>query len=191
MGQGGPVCAPHSCASVQLKGVVDNPDWYSWCSCHWRCLPLLCLHLWISFVDICRSSRSGAGGELAKCKSLQFTGVACRSHWWVCQSETSVKYENPSSCHFYNWFLCVSLQTVCFSVSGEILTARLRSQSFKAMMQQEIGWYDNERNSTDVLTTRLASDAGQVQGVSKLLTNYFISSGYIILSPELLTLSSH
>ena len=80
---------------------------------------------------------------------------------------------------------------MCFSVSGEILTARLRSQSFKAMMQQEIGWYDNERNSTDVLTTRLASDAGQVEGVSKLLTNYFISSGYIILSPELLTLSSH
>ena len=34
------------------------------------------------------------------------------------------------------------------------------------MLRQEIGWYDEERNSTGALTTRLANDAGQVQGVS-------------------------
>lgn len=71
---------------------------------------------------------------------------------------------------------------MCFTVSGEILTARLRSWSFKAMMQQEIGWYDDERNTTDALTIRLASDAARVQGVSKPLTYYFISFAYIILS---------
>ena len=29
-----------------------------------------------------------------------------------------------------------------------------------------MGWHDDERNSTGALTTRLASDVGEVQGVS-------------------------
>ena len=61
-------------------------------------------------------------------------------------------------------FLCC--QVVCFGISGEALTARLRSKSFKAMLRQEMGWHDDERNSTGALTTRLANDAGEVQGVS-------------------------
>ena len=59
---------------------------------------------------------------------------------------------------------------ICFSVSGENLTSRLRSLSFRAMLRQEMGWFDEERNSTGALTTRLANDAGQVQGVSQLLS---------------------
>ena len=51
-------------------------------------------------------------------------------------------------------------------MSGENLTSRLRSLSFRAMLRQEMGWFDEERNSTGALTTRLANDAGQVQGVS-------------------------
>ena len=31
-----------------------------------------------------------------------------------------------------------------------------------------MGWHDDERNSTGALTTRLANDAGEVQGVSGL-----------------------
>ena len=72
----------------------------------------------------------------------------------------------PTSYSYYYYVFC---QTVCFDVAGETLTARLRSLSFKAMLRQEIGWYDEERNSTGALTTRLASDAGQVQGVSLLI----------------------
>jgi ATP-binding cassette subfamily B (MDR/TAP) protein 1 len=34
------------------------------------------------------------------------------------------------------------------------------------MLRQEIGWYDEEKNSTGALTTRLANDAGQVKEVS-------------------------
>ena len=61
--------------------------------------------------------------------------------------------------------LSLCCQVVCFGISGEALTARLRSKSFKAMMRQEMGWHDDERNSTGALTTRLSSDAGEVQGV--------------------------
>ena len=36
------------------------------------------------------------------------------------------------------------------------------------MLRQEMGWHDDEKNSTGALTTRLANDAGEVQGVSQL-----------------------
>ena len=39
------------------------------------------------------------------------------------------------------------------------------------MLRQEIGWFDDEQNSTGALTTRLASDASRVQGVSHTHTN--------------------
>lgn len=51
-----------------------------------------------------------------------------------------------------------------FSVSGGALTARLRFSAFKAMLRQEIGWFDEERNSSGALITRLADDAAKVQG---------------------------
>ena len=51
-------------------------------------------------------------------------------------------------------------------MSGENLTSRLRYLAFKAMMRQEIGWFDEERNSTGALTTRLADDASKVQGAT-------------------------
>jgi len=51
-------------------------------------------------------------------------------------------------------------------VSGEYLTNRLRSSAFKALLRQEISWFDEERNSTGSLTTRLADDAAKVQGAT-------------------------
>lgn len=33
------------------------------------------------------------------------------------------------------------------------------------MLGQDIGWFDDRRNSPGALTTRLATDASQVQGV--------------------------
>uniref|UniRef100_A0A8C3LE47 ATP-binding cassette sub-family B member 5 n=1 Tax=Chrysolophus pictus TaxID=9089 RepID=A0A8C3LE47_CHRPC len=53
-----------------------------------------------------------------------------------------------------------------FGKSGEILTMRLRSLSFKALLQQEIGWYDDQKNAVGVLLTRLATDASQVKGAT-------------------------
>ena len=55
---------------------------------------------------------------------------------------------------------------MCFTVSGERLTTRLRGLTFKAILRQEIGWFDLESNSTGILTVRLSQDASRVQGVS-------------------------
>ena len=62
-------------------------------------------------------------------------------------------------------------QVVCFTISGERLTLRLRSETFHAILKQEIGWFDDQRNSTGALVTRLSNDAAQVEGVSPSLVS--------------------
>ncbi|KAH1177857.1 hypothetical protein KIL84_011559 [Mauremys mutica] len=57
------------------------------------------------------------------------------------------------------------IQGFMFGKSGEVLTKRLRSLSFKALLQQEIGWYDDPKNAIGVLLTRLATDTSQVKGI--------------------------
>ncbi|XP_017163834.1 bile salt export pump isoform X2 [Poecilia reticulata] len=63
-------------------------------------------------------------------------------------------------------FFTQMLQGYAFAKSGELLTRRLRRIGFQAMMGQEIGWFDDHRNSPGALTTRLATDASQVQGAT-------------------------
>uniref|UniRef100_A0A8C4PE57 Bile salt export pump n=1 Tax=Dromaius novaehollandiae TaxID=8790 RepID=A0A8C4PE57_DRONO len=63
-------------------------------------------------------------------------------------------------------FLTQFLQGYTFAKSGELLTRRLRKIGFQAMLGQEIGWFDDQRNSAGALTTRLATDASQVQGAT-------------------------
>ncbi|NWI52551.1 MDR1 protein, partial [Calyptomena viridis] len=58
------------------------------------------------------------------------------------------------------------IQGFMFGKSGEKLTMRLRSLSFRALLQQEIGWYDDQKNAIGVLLTRLATDASQVKGAT-------------------------
>ncbi len=57
-------------------------------------------------------------------------------------------------------------QNVCFGLAGENLTARLRLMAFRAMLRQEISWFDKETNSSCVLTAQLAEDTAQVQGAT-------------------------
>ena len=62
--------------------------------------------------------------------------------------------------------LAFVLQNFSLSMAGERLTKRLRYLSFKAMLRQEMAWFDRKANSTGALLTRLASDTAAVKGVS-------------------------
>ncbi|XP_014403091.1 PREDICTED: phosphatidylcholine translocator ABCB4 isoform X1 [Myotis brandtii] len=63
-------------------------------------------------------------------------------------------------------FFTFFLQGFTFGKAGEILTTRLRSMAFRAMLRQDMSWFDDHRNSTGALSTRLATDASQVQGAT-------------------------
>ncbi|NXG79455.1 MDR1 protein, partial [Baryphthengus martii] len=63
-------------------------------------------------------------------------------------------------------FFTFFFQGFAFGKAGEILTMRLRFMAFKAMLRQDMSWFDNPKNSTGALTTRLANDASQVKGAT-------------------------
>ncbi|XP_025895192.1 multidrug resistance protein 1-like isoform X1 [Nothoprocta perdicaria] len=63
-------------------------------------------------------------------------------------------------------FFTFFLQGFTFDKAGEILTTRLRSMAFRAILRQEISWFDDPKNSTGALVTRLANDASQVKGAT-------------------------
>uniref|UniRef100_W5N0E5 ATP-binding cassette sub-family B member 5 n=1 Tax=Lepisosteus oculatus TaxID=7918 RepID=W5N0E5_LEPOC len=63
-------------------------------------------------------------------------------------------------------FVTYFLEGFMFGKSGEILTMRLRSQSFKAMIRQDIAWFDDNKNAVGILTTKLATDASLVKGAA-------------------------
>ncbi|XP_041524050.1 multidrug resistance protein 2 isoform X3 [Microtus oregoni] len=61
-------------------------------------------------------------------------------------------------------FVTYFFQGFTFGKAGEILTKRLRYNVFKSMLRQDMSWFDDHKNSTGALTTRLASDAADVKG---------------------------
>uniref|UniRef100_A0A8C3FL19 Bile salt export pump n=1 Tax=Chrysemys picta bellii TaxID=8478 RepID=A0A8C3FL19_CHRPI len=88
-------------------------------------------------------------------------------HVWLC----------VHVCVLYNKCICsYAYQGYTFAKSGELLTRRLRKIGFQAMLGQEIGWFDDHRNSPGALTTRLATDASQVQGATGSQIGMIVSS---------------
>ncbi|KAJ6666730.1 hypothetical protein lerEdw1_020454 [Lerista edwardsae] len=63
-------------------------------------------------------------------------------------------------------FVTFFLQGFTFGRAGEILTMKLRYMGFKAILRQDIGWFDDPKHSTGALTTRLANDASEVKGAT-------------------------
>ncbi|XP_068092078.1 ATP-binding cassette sub-family B member 5-like isoform X1 [Hyperolius riggenbachi] len=82
---------------------------------------------------------------------------------------------------FFTYFL----QGFMFGRSGEVLTMRLRHMAFKAMLRQEIAWFDDKKNNTGALTTRLSMEASQIQTATGsrlgLLAQNFGSMGLSII----------
>ncbi|XP_041969859.1 multidrug resistance protein homolog 49 [Aricia agestis] len=60
----------------------------------------------------------------------------------------------------------IFFQIFIFNLTGVRLTARLRVAAFRAMLQQEMGWFDNPTNGVGALCSRLAADAAAVQGAT-------------------------
>ncbi|KAL0111878.1 hypothetical protein PUN28_013228 [Cardiocondyla obscurior] len=58
------------------------------------------------------------------------------------------------------------LQMHMFGLAGVRMTTRIRKMAFTAMLKQEMGWYDEDKNSVGALCARLSSDAAAVQGAT-------------------------
>jgi ATP-binding cassette subfamily B (MDR/TAP) protein 1 len=69
--------------------------------------------------------------------------------------------------YFYSvTFVCAYGQLVCWMIAGENQAKRIRNLYFKAILRQDIGWFDSK--STGELTTRMVADTNTIQeGISE------------------------
>ncbi|XP_042511108.1 ABC transporter B family member 20 [Macadamia integrifolia] len=66
------------------------------------------------------------------------------------------------------------LQHFYFGIMGEKMTERVRRMLFSAMLRNEVGWFDEEENSADNLSMRLANDATFVRAAFSNRLSIFI-----------------
>ncbi|CAA6654896.1 unnamed protein product [Spirodela intermedia] len=66
------------------------------------------------------------------------------------------------------------LQHFYFGIMGEKMTERVRRMMFSAILRNEVGWFDEEENSTDNLSIRLANDATFVRAAFSNRLSIFI-----------------
>lgn len=58
------------------------------------------------------------------------------------------------------------MQLAMLGISGERLTRKLRGLAFRSLLKQEIGFFDKKENSVGQLTSRLATEATLVKGIT-------------------------
>lgn len=73
------------------------------------------------------------------------------------------------------------LQTYMFTFAGVKLTSRLRILTFKSMMSQEMGWFDDSKNAIGALCARLAGDCAAVQGATGSRLGSIVQAGATII----------
>ncbi|ESQ44925.1 hypothetical protein EUTSA_v10010064mg [Eutrema salsugineum] len=73
------------------------------------------------------------------------------------------------------------LQHFYFGIMGEKMTERVRRMMFSAMLRNEVGWFDDEENSPDTLSMRLANDATFVRAAFSNRLSIFIQDSFAVI----------
>ncbi|KEH21893.1 putative xenobiotic-transporting ATPase [Medicago truncatula] len=73
------------------------------------------------------------------------------------------------------------LQHFYFGIMGEKMTERVRRMMFSAMLRNEVGWFDDEENSADNLSMRLANDATFARAAFSNRLSIFIQDGAAVI----------
>ncbi|KAK2465352.1 hypothetical protein APHAL10511_002706 [Amanita phalloides] len=72
--------------------------------------------------------------------------------------------------------LCMGLQIYLFSYAAARLTSKLRSMSFKAILRQDIEYFDRDENSTGALTANLSDNPQKVNGLAGITLGTIVQS---------------
>ncbi|KAF1313678.1 Multidrug resistance protein abc superfamily, partial [Globisporangium splendens] len=62
--------------------------------------------------------------------------------------------------------LAIIMQNYGFAVASQNLVSRVRFQTFHSMLEQEIGWFDLDENTSGALVSRLATDSATLQAIT-------------------------
>ncbi|XP_017984703.1 PREDICTED: ABC transporter B family member 20 isoform X1 [Theobroma cacao] len=83
------------------------------------------------------------------------------------------------------------LQHFYFGIMGEKMTERVRRMMFSAMLRNEVGWFDEEENTADTLSMRLANDATFVRAAFSNRLSIFIQDSAAVIVAILIGMLLH
>ncbi|KJA18017.1 hypothetical protein HYPSUDRAFT_169806 [Hypholoma sublateritium FD-334 SS-4] len=83
----------------------------------------------------------------------------------------------------------IGWQNYLFAASAANLTARLRSLSFKAILRQDIEFFDKDSNSTGALTSQLSDNPQKVNGLAGITLGAIIQSIATLVTGSVLGLA--
>ncbi|KAB5595943.1 Leptomycin B resistance protein pmd1 [Ceratobasidium theobromae] len=72
--------------------------------------------------------------------------------------------------------IAISVQNLVFGVTAARLTSKLRSLSFRAILRQDIGWFDEDKHSTGALTSTLSDNPQKVSGLAGVTLGAIVQS---------------
>jgi len=72
--------------------------------------------------------------------------------------------------------VCIGMQNYLFSSAAAVLTSKLRSLSFRAILRQDIEFFDKTENSTGTLTANLSDNPQKVNGLAGVTLGAIVQS---------------
>jgi len=95
------------------------------------------------------------------------------------------------------WFFIIAIgatlaiwgQNFFFTSSAAALTARLRTLSFKAILRQDVEWFDQDKNSTGALTSQLSENPQKVNGLAGATLGAIVQSISTLIAGSVLGLA--
>ncbi|KAF8645234.1 hypothetical protein AX16_008061 [Volvariella volvacea WC 439] len=84
--------------------------------------------------------------------------------------------------------IAIGVQNYLFSAAAATLTAKLRSLSFKAILRQDIEFFDKEENSTGGLTSNLSENPQKVNGLAGVTLGAIVQSIATVICGSILGL---
>uniref|UniRef100_A0A8H7Y479 P-loop containing nucleoside triphosphate hydrolase protein n=1 Tax=Psilocybe cubensis TaxID=181762 RepID=A0A8H7Y479_PSICU len=85
--------------------------------------------------------------------------------------------------------ITISFQNRLFSAAAANLSARLRSLSFKAMLRQDIAFFDKDENSTGSLTSQLSDNPQKVDGLAGITLGALVQACATLIAGSVLGLA--
>lgn len=84
--------------------------------------------------------------------------------------------------------LSIGLQNFYFASSAAILTARLRSICFRAILRQDVEFFDKEENSTGALTSNLSDNPQKVNGLAGVTLGTIVQAFVTVITGSVIGL---
>lgn len=72
--------------------------------------------------------------------------------------------------------MAILIQTYCFGYTSEYLSRKLRLQLFQKTLQQDIAFFDEEKNSTGALTSNISEKPQKVNAACGVTLGVIIQS---------------